>query len=631
MRRTRLGRGLATMLAVGAVASAAILVGASPAAAATTEPKVAILASDLPDWTADVSSKLTASGDFDSVTTLPESATHGATPTLADLQKYDVVFVWTDDNFTDPDAVGDVLADYVDGGGRVVIAAFSTLSNNNLGGRFDSGDYLPTGLGEEPVASVQTLQADLPDDPLLAGVTSFESGSSSYHAYDVSVKDGSTLVAHWSDGSPLVVTRGNVVELNFWPVSSDAVSASWNSATDGTQLMVNALTSGFQPKTIQTISFAAPSAITYGDTGPTLGASASSGLTVTYAATGPCSVDSDGQVTVTGAGSCVITASQAGNDTYAAADSVTQTLVIKTAPTLALTADPTAGSTVGQSVTLTATLSGAGADATGTVAFTVGGTNITDCETKSLSTADGATTATCTTTALPSGSDTLAAVYTGDDNNAGATAPDVTYPVTAAPTGGGAGGGGTTPPATCAPFTDVTAANQFCDDIAWAKNHTIATGNTDGSFAPTASVVRQAMAGFLYRYEHPNTTAAACTTKPFTDVATSNVFCADIAALKAEGVIAGNGDGTFSPATAVSRQTTAAFLYRIANPGKTAAACTTAPFQDVAVSNVFCGDISYLVGQKVTGGYPDGGYHPATVVARQEMAAFLHRLNTTSH
>ena len=184
------------------------------------------------------------------------------------------------------------------------------------------------------------------------------------------------------------------------------------------------------------------------------------------------------------------------------------------------------------------------------------------------------------------------------------------------------------PPTACAPFTDVTAANQFCADIAWAKAQGVATGNTDGSFTPAASVLRQAMAGFLYRYEHPGVTPAACTTEPFSDVATSNVFCADIAALKAEGVIAGNGDGTYSPGVSVSRQTMAAFLYRIANPGGTAAACTTKPFPDVAVGDVFCGDITWLAGQHVTGGYPDGGFHPTTVVARQEMAAFLHRLDT---
>ncbi|MDQ1254643.1 MAG: hypothetical protein QG646_3913 [Euryarchaeota archaeon] len=38
------------------------------------------------------------------------------TPTLAELQGYNSVLVWSDYNFADRNALGDVLADYVDGG-----------------------------------------------------------------------------------------------------------------------------------------------------------------------------------------------------------------------------------------------------------------------------------------------------------------------------------------------------------------------------------------------------------------------------------------------------------------------------------------------------------------------------------
>jgi hypothetical protein len=62
----------------------------------------------------------------------------------------------------------------------------------------------------------------------------------------------------------------------------------------------------------QTITFGALANMTFGDPDFTASASASSGLTVTFAATGNCNV-SGSTVHITGAGTCTITASQAGD------------------------------------------------------------------------------------------------------------------------------------------------------------------------------------------------------------------------------------------------------------------------------------------------------------------------------
>src|SRR5439155_22937704 len=65
----------------------------------------------------------------------------------------------------------------------------------------------------------------------------------------------------------------------------------------------------------QTISFGALAGHTWGDADFTVSASASSGLTVAFSASGNCTV-SGGTVHITGAGSCTISASQAGNNNY---------------------------------------------------------------------------------------------------------------------------------------------------------------------------------------------------------------------------------------------------------------------------------------------------------------------------
>lgn len=81
------------------------------------------------------------------------------------------------------------------------------------------------------------------------------------------------------------------------------------------------------PMADQTIAFAPLAGKTFGDPPFTVGATASSGLPVSFAASANCSI-SGNTVTIAGAGSCTITASQAGNARYNPAPSVSQTFAI---------------------------------------------------------------------------------------------------------------------------------------------------------------------------------------------------------------------------------------------------------------------------------------------------------------
>jgi hypothetical protein len=81
----------------------------------------------------------------------------------------------------------------------------------------------------------------------------------------------------------------------------------------------------------QTITFAALTDKTFGDPPFTVSATASSGLPVSFAASGNCTVGGT-LVTLTGPGSCTITASQAGNGTYAPAPAVPQAFTIAAPP-----------------------------------------------------------------------------------------------------------------------------------------------------------------------------------------------------------------------------------------------------------------------------------------------------------
>jgi hypothetical protein len=100
--------------------------------------------------------------------------------------------------------------------------------------------------------------------------------------------------------------------------------------------------------TAQTITFGPLAPMTLGDLPFSVSATATSGLTVSFAASGACTVNGN-LVTITGAGSCTITASQAGNTNYSPAASVSQTFTVVVArPPFIIPAGSTASFTNAQ-------------------------------------------------------------------------------------------------------------------------------------------------------------------------------------------------------------------------------------------------------------------------------------------
>src|SRR5207247_1187141 len=93
-------------------------------------------------------------------------------------------------------------------------------------------------------------------------------------------------------------------------------------------------------KASQTISFAPLANETFGDPDFAVSATASSGLSVSFTASGNCTI-SGSTVHITGAGSCTVTAQQAGNSNYKAAADVSQSFTINKAPvTVSITGGP---------------------------------------------------------------------------------------------------------------------------------------------------------------------------------------------------------------------------------------------------------------------------------------------------
>jgi hypothetical protein len=163
------------------------------------------------------------------------------------------------------------------------------------------------------------------------------------------------------------------------------------------------------PPSPQTINFTAPaSPVNLGAAPITLSATATSSLPVNFAVTGPATLTGN-TLQFTGAGTVVVTASQAGNNSYTAATSVSRTIVVSQAtPTVSLISSASPA-LVQNAVTFSATVSSAVGTPTGTVSFLDGTTAL------GSGTLIGGG-ATFTTSTLSAGSHQITAVYSGDTN-----------------------------------------------------------------------------------------------------------------------------------------------------------------------------------------------------------------------
>jgi sugar lactone lactonase YvrE len=148
------------------------------------------------------------------------------------------------------------------------------------------------------------------------------------------------------------------LSFSFTPQSGGPLSSTLtltDNALNGSPAGQTIQLSGTGLQASQTITFTGlPSTATYGAAGPyALNATASSGLPVIYAATGPATL-SGSTLTITGAGTVTVTASQSGDAEYAAGTPVTQTIVVGAA-SQTITFGTISTQAVGTPLTLTAT------------------------------------------------------------------------------------------------------------------------------------------------------------------------------------------------------------------------------------------------------------------------------------
>ena len=150
------------------------------------------------------------------------------TPSLAQLQQYDSVFVWSNFTFANSTLLGNVLKQYSDGGGGVVLAVYA-IGVPSDPWNIDGGITLP---GYNPLVMTSnrafTFNRSLnfataqTGHPVLEGVSNFTYGLNSNGTLPT-VDPGADLIASDNFGFPLIAARETslfrIVGINVWPGS----------------------------------------------------------------------------------------------------------------------------------------------------------------------------------------------------------------------------------------------------------------------------------------------------------------------------------------------------------------------------------------------------------------------------
>ena len=110
----------------------------------------------------------------------------------------------------------------------------------------------------------------------------------------------------------------------------------------------------------------------------------------------------------------------------------------------------------------------------------------------------------------------------------------------------------------------------------------------------------------------------------FTDVPLDHPFRTEIEWATAQGITAGWPDRTFRPGLPIARDAMAAFLHRFV--GRPAVPTGRHSFWDVPPGSAFHGEVEWLADTRITTGWPDRTFRPLHPVNRDATAAFLHRL-----
>lgn len=193
-------------------------------------------------------------------------------------------------------------------------------------------------------------------------------------------------------------------------------------------------------------------------------------------------------------------------------------------------------------------------------------------------------------------------------------------------------------------YVDVYSSTPHNASIKWMTNKGVSLGwgcsDASREFRPGTATTRADLAAFLFRLAaneglvSDSWSASASQKRAFSDVTASTPHAREIWWMAASGISTGFPNGTFRPYDKVRRCDLAAFLFRMAKKrGKVSESWSTSSysrFKDVRARTSHSREIMWMASRNITTGFPDGTFRPNADVTRQDLAAFLQRLDGLS-
>jgi len=180
-------------------------------------------------------------------------------------------------------------------------------------------------------------------------------------------------------------------------------------------------------------------------------------------------------------------------------------------------------------------------------------------------------------------------------------------------------------------FDDIPQSFPFFNDIESLFQIGVTGGCSTNppNYCAKDKVTRAQMAIFLERFMRPNASLPTATGTKFNDVALSTFGVREIELFSSDGITSGCSANPplYCPGAFITRAQMAVFLLRVLNGAQFTPPPAQGIFNDVP-SNAFAADwIEELARTGITGGCGNNNFCPDNSVTREQMAAFINRLN----
>lgn len=141
---------------------------------------------------------------------------------LSELELYGATLVWTNESFHDPQNIGDLLKNYVDEGGGLVLATYS-LSNflPRLNGGIIEENYSPFSPGDKKLVPglIDLGSLPNPNHPIFNNIVYNPTYWSNQNYSDPLLNNGGTILAVDTEGNKVVAENpnGKVIYIEIFP------------------------------------------------------------------------------------------------------------------------------------------------------------------------------------------------------------------------------------------------------------------------------------------------------------------------------------------------------------------------------------------------------------------------------